>query len=240
MIALLYYMTLLLEISIIVARIKGVTSSATLLRLNGKLDAMKPDRLPEIDTYRVACQQILEENQSIFSIQWIILPPGSDHGLTSGRLLQLYLDYIKRFTLGVIRSVENDSGIEFRLAGSSVTIIRFSTPLLESTTDGEKTTLRISGGVLVQPKECDRGQFEFFVESVVSGCRVTLKLSDFCPLLLGSRQPSLWRKWLYRLTQAYIHKIVTIRFLAMIYRKITGEKLKKGVIRIAIRKGSDT
>ena len=78
------------------------------------------------------------------------------------------------------------------------------------------------------------------MESIESGCRVALKLSDFCPLLLGSRQPSLWRKWLYRLTQAYIHKAVTIRFLAMIYRKITGEKLNKGVVKIAIRKGKDT
>jgi len=200
---------------------------------------MHPDSLPETNNYRVACQQILEENHSVFSIQWIILPPGNDHGLTSERLLQLYLDYVRRFTLGIIHSFRNDNGIEFRLAASSVAIIRFSPPLSESTTKGEKTTLRISGGLLVQQKECDRGQLEFFVESIESGCRVALKLSDFRPLLLGSSRPSPWRKWLYRLTQAYIHKVVTIRFLAMIYRKITGEKLKKGVVRIAIRKGED-
>ena len=200
---------------------------------------MHPDSLPETDNYRVACQQILEEDHSVFSIQWIVLPPGSDHGLTSERLLRLYLDYVRRFTLGIIHPFENDNGIEFRFTGSSVAIIRFSPPLSENRAEGEKTALRISGGILVQPEECDRGQFEFFVESIESGCRLTLKLSDFCPLLLGSRQPSLWRKWLYRLTQAYIHKTVTIRFLAMIYRKITGEKLKKGVVRITIRKGSD-
>ena len=200
---------------------------------------MYPDRLPETDTYRVACQQILEEDHSIFSIQWIILPHGTDHGLTPEKLLRLYLDYVKRFTLGIIRTFENDNGIEFRLGRSSVAIIRFSPPVPERTTAGEKTTLRISGGILVQPKECDRGQFEFFVESVETGCRVTLKLSDFCPFLLGSRQPSLWRKWLYRLTQAYIHKAVTVRFLAMIYRKFTGEQLKKGVVSIALRKGSN-
>jgi hypothetical protein len=200
---------------------------------------MHPDSLPETDNYKVACQQILEEDHTVFSIQWIVLPPGSDHELTSERLLQLYLDYVRRFTLGIICSVKNDNGIEFRLTGSSVAIIRFSPPLSESTADGEKTTLHISGGLLVQPTQCDRGQFEFFVESVESGCRVALKLSDFCPLLLGSRQSAQWRKWLYRLTQAYIHKVVTIRFLAMIYRKFTGEHLKKGVVRIAIRKGSN-
>ncbi|HXC93087.1 MAG TPA: hypothetical protein VN652_03700 [Geobacteraceae bacterium] len=200
---------------------------------------MHPDSLPETDNYRVACQQILEKDHSVFSIQWIILPSGSDHGLTSEMLLQLYLDYVRRFTLGIINSFKNDNGIEFRLTGSSVAIIRFSPPLSESTTKGEKTTLRISGGLLVQPKERDRGEFEFFVESVESGCRVALKLSGFYPFLLGSSRPLLWRKWLYRLTQAYIHKVVTIRFLAMIYRKYTGEKLKKGVIRIALRKGSN-
>jgi len=201
---------------------------------------MKPDRLPEIEIGRVACQQILEEDHSIFSIQWVILPPGSDHKLTSEKLLKHYLDYIVRFTLGIIRTVGSDKGLEFRLAGSSIAIISFSPPRLEKTAEGENTTLRISGGLLVQPKECDRGKLEFIVESVESGCRVVLKLSDFCPLLLGSRQPSLWRKWLYRFTQAYLHKTVTIRFLAVVYRNITGEKLKKGVVRIALRKGEET
>src|SRR6185369_11005637 len=60
---------------------------------DGKLEPMHPDSLPETDNYRVACQQILEKDHSVFSIQWIILPPGSNHGLTSERLLQLYLDY---------------------------------------------------------------------------------------------------------------------------------------------------
>jgi hypothetical protein len=78
------------------------------------------------------------------------------------------------------------------------------------------------------------------IETVDSGSRVTVKLSDFCPLILGSNRPSLWRKWLYRLTQAYIHKIVTIRFLAMVYRKVTGEKVQKGVVRLAVRQGINT
>jgi hypothetical protein len=200
---------------------------------------MHPDRLPETDNYRVACQQILEEDHSVFSIQWVILPPGNDHGLTSEKLLRLYLEYIERFTLGIIRAIENDNGIELRLARSSIPVIRFSPPLLEKTTKGEKISLRISGGLLVQPEEYDRGQLEFFVESVEPGCRVALMLSGFCPLLLGSRQPSLWRKWLYRLTQAYIHKVVTVRFLAKVYHNITRKRMLKGTVRIAVREGMD-
>jgi len=210
---------------------------ATSCEGHGNLESMHPDSLPETDNYRVACQQILEEDHSVFSIQWITLPPGRNIGLTSKRLLQLYLEYVRRFTMGTIRTAEHDAGIALSFAGKP--IIRFSPPLLKNTAEGEKTTLSISGGLLVQQKDGDRGQFEFFVESVKSGCRVALKLSGFYPLLLGSSRPSRWRKWLYRLTQAYIHKIVTIRFLAMIYRKFAGEKLEKGVLRITIRKGSN-
>ncbi len=201
---------------------------------------MHPDRLPEIDQDRVACQQVLEEDHSVFSIQWLVIPPGFHCELSSEGLLQLYHEYIEHCTLGIIRSVERDSGVEFRLLGSSVAILRFSPALTVKTASGEKTTLRISGGFLVQPKQCDKGQFEFFVETVASGTRLTLKLSDYCPLLLGSSQPSIWRKWLYRLTQAYLHKIVTLHFLAIVYRKVTGEKLKSGTIRIAVRKGAET
>lgn len=213
------------------------TSVATSYGGHDNLTAMHPDNLPATDNYRVACQQILEEDHSVFSIQWITLPPGNYHGLTSKRLQELYLDYVRRFTLGIIRSSENDAGIELTFAGNP--IIRFSPPLQKNTTDGEKSSLRISGGFLVQQEKVDRGQFEFFVEHIESGCRVTLKLSDFFPLLLGSKESPLWRKWLYRLTQAYIHKIVTVRFLATIYRTFTGEILKKGVVRIAVRNGTN-
>jgi len=78
------------------------------------------------------------------------------------------------------------------------------------------------------------------VEAVENGTRATLKLSDYCPLILGSSQPSIWRKWLYRLTQAYLHKIVTVRFLAMVYRKMTGKRLTKDLVKIAVRQGKDT
>ncbi|GFO57585.1 hypothetical protein GMSM_45920 [Geomonas sp. Red276] len=67
-----------------------------------------------------------------------------------------------------------------------------------------------------------------------------MKLSDYCPLLLGSNKPSLWRKWLYRFTQAYIHKIVTVRFLAMVYRSTTGKGVRKGVVNIVVRQGKAT
>jgi len=201
---------------------------------------MYRDRIPETDPDKIAFQQILEEDHSVFSIQSVVIPFGDPDGLTSTGLLRLYLDYIKRCTFGLIQPEESHDGIAFRLAGTSAAIIKFSPQLLAESGGIQKTTLRISGGLLVQPEECDRGQLDFLVEAVTTGTRATLKLSDYCPLILGSNQPSLWRKWLYRLTQAYLHKIVTIRFLAMVYRKMTGKRLTQDVVRIAVRHGKDT
>jgi hypothetical protein len=201
---------------------------------------MYRDKLPETVKDRIAFQQILEEDHSVFSIQSVVIPLGTSGELTSAGLLRLYLDYIKRCTLRLIQTEESPDGIAFRLIGTSAAIIKFAPQLFAESNDIQKTTLCISGGLLVQPEECDRGQLDFMVESVAGGIRATLKLSDYCPLILGSSQPSLWRKWLYRLTQAYLHKIVTVRFLAMVYRKITGKHLTKDVVRIAVRQGKDT
>jgi len=214
--------------------------SETVAEINAKLPNMQRDKIPETDKDRIAFQQILEEDHSVFSIQTVVIPSGKSGELTSVELLRLYLDYIKRCTLGLIQPEESPDGIAFRLIGTSASIIKFSPQLFAENGDIQKTTLCISGGLLVQPKECDRGQLDFMVESVATGIRATLKLSDYCPLILGSSHPSLWRKWLYRLTQAYLHKIVTIRFLAMVYRKNTGIRLTKDVVRIAVRQGKDT
>lgn len=198
------------------------------------------DKLPETDKDRIAFQQILEKDHSVFSIQTVVIPMAGSDVLSAETLLQLYFDYIERFTFGLIRTEESPDGIAFLLTGTRLALIRFSPRIAAGSEPARKVTLRISGGLLVQPKECDRGQLDFMVEAVESGTRATLKLSDYCPLLLGSSQPSSWRKWLYRLTQAYLHKIVTVRFLALVYKKITGKRLTKDLIKIAVRDGQDT
>ncbi len=197
------------------------------------------NRVPETAKDRIAFQQVLEEDHSVFSIQTVVIPLDKSRELTSAELLRLYLDYIRHCTLGLIQTEESLDGIAFRLIGTSVAIMKFSPRIFSENVDTQKTTLCISGGLLVQPEECDRGQLDFMVEPVANGIRVTLKLSDYCPLILGSSKPSVWRKWLYRLTQAYLHKIVTIRFLAMVYRKITGKRITKDVVRIDVRQGKD-
>lgn len=201
---------------------------------------MSPDTLPDIDTDTIACQQVLEADHSVFSIQWVVISDVSPHTLPSASLLERYLHYIQRCTAGIIRPVQTTAGIEFRLLASSVALIQFLPPRHTQGATGERTILNISGGLLVDRQECDRGQLEFIVEETAAGSRLTLKLTDYCPLLLGSRQPSLWRKWLYRCTQAYIHKIVTVKFLAMVHRTITGKPAHRGVVNIVVRKGERT
>jgi len=201
---------------------------------------MNKDKLPETDKDKIAFQQILEADHSVFSIQTVVIPPGRSGELTADLLFKFYCDYIERFTFGLIRTEESPDGSEFRLAGTTLALIKFAPRVSTESGTIQKTTLRIAGGLLVQPEECDRGQLDFMVEAVASGTRATLKLSDYCPLILGSRQPSIVRRWLYRLTQAYLHKIVTVRFLAMVYRKITGQRLTKDLVRIAVRQGKDT
>ena len=192
----------------------------------------------EIDE-RVACQQILAEDHSVFSVQRLMLPEAVSDSISSAGLLRFYLDYVARFTLGIIRVAESAGGIEFSLAAGGLVLIRFAAPLHELAGDTEKTILQISGGFLVQPRECDRGQLEFIVEKRSAGSRLTLQLADYCPLLLGSSNPSLLRKWLYRLTQAYIHKVVTVRFLRMVYRQLTGRKPPDKTVMIVVRKGEN-
>jgi len=69
---------------------------------------------------------------------------------------------------------------------------------------------------------------------------VTLRLSDYCPLLLGSQRPSGIRRWLYRLTQATLHRLVTIRFLALLYRQLGGAARRVESVPVQVRAGKDT
>jgi len=97
--------------------------------------------------------------------------------------------------------------------------------------------LRICGGLLVQPGQRDRSEYRFGLEPLPEGVRVSLRLSEFRPLILGSRPPSRVRFWLYRLTQAAIHRLVTVRFLILLYRELTGSLAKVRIINISVCEG---
>ena len=174
--------------------------------------------MSRIQGQEIACQQVLVEDSSVFSVQWSIIPPQFAAGLTPRHLLERYLAHIRRSTLSVIRPAESINGIELRLSGSRLSLISFLPP---DERDGA-VTLRICGGLLVQPHQCRRGELHFTVQPTPEGVKVTIQLSDYCPLILGGSAPSPLRRWLYRVTQAAIHRLVTTRFLMLLYRDLAG------------------
>lgn len=192
-----------------------------------------------IPAQEIACQQILLEDSSVFSVQWTTLPHRLAAGVTPDWLLERYLASIRRFTLTLIRPCRTADGIEFRLAGTARSLISFTAPHRSRETARESLSLAICGGILVQSGQRRRGELAFTVAADGDGVRLTLCLSDYCPLILGSASPSPLRKALYRFTQASIHQVVTIRFLARVHRELAGGKGCIRVVRARVREGED-
>ena len=196
---------------------------------DGKMERMAPH-----NTFQeISCQQVMVDDASIFSIQWTDLPAVIAGALSVEQLLGKYLGYIKKCTLTLIQPVVLESGIEFRLIGTGVSLISFLPPVYA---DGF-ATLRICGGLLVQPRQCDQGELRFGVEHLPGYQRVSLQLSDYCPLILGSQSPSRVRFWLYRVTQAAIHRLVIVRFLSLLYHELAGTSAGVRVVKVAVRSG---
>lgn len=191
-------------------------------------------------TKKIACQQVLLQDSSVFSIQWLVLPPTHAETVTPLYMLDQYLHHIKSFTLSLIRPFRISNGIEFRLLWTRISLISFTGPTTVPENASHSATLRISGGVLVQQDNCMRGELSFISKPVPSGLKVILQLSDFCPLLLGSHTPSRWRRLFYRITQAYIHKIVTIRFLSRLYRELEHISPRIRVVKVKVKQGRET
>jgi hypothetical protein len=172
----------------------------------------------------IACQQVLKENASVFSEQWIILPGEYAGRLTPDFIMGSYFSYLKRVTLFLAWPVTTEHGVEFRFMATKFHLLTFAAPLYADEDGVNSVTLRICGGPFVQGDQCNRGKFSFCREEVPDGIRVSVRLSGYYPRLLGSRAPGRFRKYLYRFTQAFIHKLVTTRFLAFLYRDLTGAR----------------
>jgi hypothetical protein len=192
--------------------------------------------MPTKQPQQIACQQVLVEDNSVFSIQWTDLPLELCGTMTPESLLDRYLAAIRRMTWGLIQPQKTSEGVAFRLFGR-LPLLCFLPPALE--TNG--LALRICGGLLVQKAQCDRGELLFQCEPLPEGrIRLSLRLSDYCPLLLGSERPSPFRRWLYRLTQAALHRLVTIRFLVLLYHELGGSARRVETVQVQVREGRDT
>lgn len=182
----------------------------------------------------IACQQILQKDFSVFSVQSCLFKTEIASKLTSEYLLQRYLSYIRSCTATIIRPSINDKGVEFKLFNSRLTLLGFSPPTIVAGT----LILSICGGLLVERHKKQQGEFRFTVRKQADGVFTSLQLSEYCPLILGSAKPSIFRRTLYRFTQAAIHRFVTVNFFAILYKELTGEKSDVDLINVQIRDGS--
>ncbi len=180
-----------------------------------------------MDENEIACHQVLQKESTVLSAQWTVLPASYAAGVTPELLLERYLRHLRRFTWSLVRPRRDAGSIEFRCLGR--TLLRFRGPLQ---TGCATLTLAIDGGLLVQPQNCHRGELAFVCEELPDGTRVSLQLADYCPLLLGGPAPGRLRKWLYRLTQAAIHRLVTVHFLIRLHRELAGRRVCCRVVRV--------
>ena len=187
----------------------------------------------------IACHQVLREDSSVYSSQWTTVPLRHAGDVTPESVLDRYLVHVRRFTLSLVRPVRSTQGIDFRLLGTGVNLLTFAPPVAIENGPARSVTLRISGGWLVQPQECEKGELSFITERRGDGVTVVVRLADYCPLLLGSERPSRGRKLVYRLTQALLHRIVTIRFLVRLYNELEGSGKRVKVVRVRGGDGED-
>ncbi|QWV94969.1 hypothetical protein KP004_07280 [Geomonas oryzisoli] len=187
----------------------------------------------------ISCQQILLPDSSVYSVQWIELPAEAALRATPAFLLEHYFKVVRRCTLGLITPVQYPRGVEFRITGTRCALLAFSAARFEAEEGTRSVHLCISGGILVQPGECDSGMFSLSSATGADAGRVTVQLSDYCPLLLGSRNPSWLRKLCYGMTQSFFHKVVTFRYLASVFRELCGVKARVAVRNVVVRRGTD-
>lgn len=169
---------------------------------------------------KIASRESIGEDRLVYSRQWIEFCPSDPGVLTSVLLVEMYLAFVRKCTLSLVRPLRNGEGIVFSLIGTSLPLLIFSGPEFKETAHSQTATLRIDGGLLVQRNECGRGMLSFIIEDQADGLLVAVEVCDYCPLLLGGEKSSKLLKWLYRCSQALIHKIITYRFLCHLLRKI--------------------
>lgn len=173
--------------------------------------------------------QVLKKDGTVHSHQWIVLQATCAPDLSVEDIVARYLTFLRFCTLGLVTPERNANGIALRFLG--LPLICLCLPVVTRNETATHADLFINGGLLVQRDSCSRGQLRFSIISTPEQMRIEVRLSDYCPLLLGSHAPSRFRKWLYRITQASIHKFVTIRFLASLCSDLTGIKPPFNVVK---------
>lgn len=181
--------------------------------------------------------QVLKTDGTVHSHQWIVLPADCAPDLSVEDIVARYLTFLRFCTLGIIIPRHNANGVALCFLG--LPLIRLCLPVVSRNETATHADLFINGGLLVQRDTSSRGQLRFSIISAAEMLRIEIRLSDFSPLLLGSHTPTRFRKWLYHITQASIHKLVTIRFLASLYSKLTGVQPPFNIVKNSLDNAED-
>ena len=176
--------------------------------------------------------QVLKTDGTVHSHQWIVLPATCAPDLSVEDIVARYFTFLRFCTLGLVNPESNADGIALRFLG--LPLICLCLPVVTRNETATHADLFINGGFLVQRDSCSRGQLRFSIISTPEQMWIEIRLSDYCPLLLGSHAPSRFRRWLYHITQASIHKLVTIRFLASLCSDLTGIKPPFNVVKYSL------
>jgi hypothetical protein len=196
-------------------------------------------QMPKKEEVEIRYQQILQPDGSVFSAQSLSFPSSCRDAVTTEAMLDSYLIHVRRTTHSLVRPVADGSGIRFTLFGLPVALLRFAPPQRIAGAGREELRLQITGGVLVQREESHSGTFSFIISRVAGGVQVAVELADYCPMLLGSRHPSIFRRVLYQLTQARIHMSTGVKYLSTLYRDVTGHEAIPRKVKVSLRPGKE-
>jgi hypothetical protein len=181
--------------------------------------------------------QVLKTDGTVHSHQWIVLPATCAADLCVEDIVARYLAFLRFCTLGLVNPERNADGIALRFLGAP--LICLCLPVVTRNEAATHADLFINGGLLVQRDSCSRGQLRFSIIRTQEQMRIEIRLSDYCPLFLGSHTPTGFRKWLYHITQASIHKLVTIRFLVRLCSDLAGIKPPFKVVKNSLADAED-
>ena len=99
---------------------------------------------------KIACKEVILEDHSVFSRQWIIIPHIDKALLTPEFLVESFMAFIRTCSLSIVRPVQSGGKTAFSLFGSSFPLLIFSGPEFSGNDRSQTAALRIEGGLLVQ------------------------------------------------------------------------------------------
>lgn len=129
-----------------------------------------------------------------------------------------YWRLITRFTLGLIRVIDDGDDQCVVLLARRLVLLRFLAPDYEVTGERGSVTWRIKRGILVSTEGRDKGSLRFSVSAMESSgesyrIHVRMEVQNFYPWLRGAGPFARVGVWIYAQTQQRIHRAVTRGFL---------------------------